>query len=147
MKIVKSISGLVLLLLLAQFISSFTSTGNCDVDAMVDKCGSSLGDYTFIKTFGVDIKKSGEKPTEFSYVFSKGSNYRIVICDQNIDGNRMIVNFYDRNKKLVASNYLKSSKKFFNLLNYTCSATGVYYVESTFEGGKEGSGVNILGFK
>ena len=147
MKKIKTKASIILVLIVAPFIIASTFTSDCGSDEFLDKCAPSLGDYKFIKTFNVDVAKSGDKKTEFSYVFSKGSNYRIVICDQNAEGNRMIVNFYDRNKKLIASNYLKASKKFFNMLNYTCSATGVYYVESSFEGDKGGCGVNILGFK
>lgn len=147
MKTIKTKTGLLLTLIVASFMLSLTPGNDCSSDAYLDKCAPALGDYTFIKSFNIDISKSGDKKTEFSYVFSKGSNYRIVICDQNPDGNKMIVNFYDRNKKLIASNYMKSSKKFFPTLNYFCSATGVYYVESSFEGGKDGCGVNILGFK
>jgi hypothetical protein len=138
--------GLLLIIFMSAMLTSFKTGSDCGSDAFIDKCAPSLGEYTFIKTFNIDVNKSGDK-FEFSYVFSKGSNYRIVICDQNNDGNRMIVNFYDRNKKLIASNYLKSAKKFFPVLNYTCSATGVYYVETSFEGGKSGCGANILGFK
>jgi|ERR1035437_2615899 hypothetical protein len=147
MKAIKTKISLLFIIATAPFILSLTSGNDCGSDAFIDKCAPALGDYTFIKTFNIDVSKSKEKKIEFSYVFSKGSNYRIVICDQNTDGNKMIVNFYDRNKKLIASNYMKSSKKFFPTLNYTCSATGVYYVESSFEGGKDGCGANILGFK
>jgi hypothetical protein len=139
-----AILGLAILALI--IVPSFTSGPECGSDEFLDKFAPALGDYTFIKAFKVEIDKSGEK-NEFSYVFSKGSNYRIIICDQNSEGNKMVVNFFDRNKKLIASNYLKSSKKFFPVLNYNCSATGVYYVESYFEGEKNGCGVNILGFK
>lgn len=132
--------------LVIALMTSFKSGPECGSDEFLDKFAPALGDYTFIKAFNVEIDKSGQK-NEFSYVFSKGSNYRIVICDQNGAGNRMVVNFYDRNKKLIASNYVKSSKKFFPTLNYTCSATGVYYVESYFENENSGCGVNILGFK
>ncbi|MBS1637548.1 MAG: hypothetical protein JST26_16655 [Bacteroidetes bacterium] len=127
---------------------AFLSFANppCESDEFVDSCAPALGDYTFIKTFNVSVNKAGDK-TEYSYVFSRGSEYRIVICDQNESGKKMIVNFYDRGKKLIASNYLKSSKKFFPTINYQCSATGVYYVEAFFEGEKNGCGVNILGFK
>ncbi len=118
----------------------------CDSDEFVDKCAPELGEYVFIKTFPVTVNKSGEK-TEYSYVFSKGSEYKIVICDKNEVGKKMIVNFYDRGKKLIGTNYLKSSKKFYPSIVYNCSATGVYYVEAYFEGDKSGCGINLLGFK
>jgi hypothetical protein len=126
---------------------SFSSSGpECGSDEYLEKFAPALGDYTFIKVFNVQVNKADAK-SEFSYVFSKGSNYRIVIGDVNEEGNRMIVSLFDRNKKLIASNYLKSSRKFFPSINYACSATGVYYVEAAFENGKTGCGINILGFK
>ncbi|OFY84214.1 MAG: hypothetical protein A3F72_14395 [Bacteroidetes bacterium RIFCSPLOWO2_12_FULL_35_15] len=146
MKTIRITTGILFFIAIATLTTSLTSGPDCGSDAFLDKYAPALGEFTFIKAFNVEINKADEK-NEFSYVFSKGSNYRIVICDPNPEGNKMVVNFYDRNKKLIASNYLKSSKKFFPTLNYTCSATGVYYVESYFENGKNGCGVNILGFK
>lgn len=136
---------LVGLLIVGMFATSFSSVPQCGSDAFLDKCAPALGNHTFIKTFKVDIEEKGKKP-EVSYVFSKGSKYRVVICDENSEGKKLIVKLYDRNKKLIASNYLKSTNKVYPSLNYTCSATGVYYVESGFKGGKNGCGVLILGF-
>lgn len=136
----------IIILTTTSFISLPTPTPSCDSDDFLDNCAPALGDFTFIKTFNVDVKKSSEK-TEYSYVFSKGSEYRIVICDQNIAGKKMVVNFYDRGKKLIGTNYLKSSKKFYPTINYQCSATGVYYIEAFFEEDKTGCGINMLGFK
>jgi len=121
------------------------SAQSCGTDAFLDNCAPSLGDFTFIKFFKVNIEKEGTKK-KVSYVFSKGSTYRIVICDEGVKGKEMKVKLYDRNKKLIASNYLSSSRKYFPILNYTCTATGVYYVESSFKPSKKGCGVIILGF-
>jgi hypothetical protein len=149
MKTMKITKKLVSLLFTAGLVILTTASApgpECGSDEYLEKFAPALGDYTFIKAFNVEVDKPGDK-SEFSYVFSKGSNYRIVIGDMNGDGNKMVVNLYDRNKKLIASNYLKSSKKFFPSLNYACSATGVYYVEAFFENSKSGCGINILGFK
>lgn len=128
------------------FLCSFIAKSqSCGTDSFLDQCAPSLGDYTFIKTFMVDVKKEGEKK-EVSYVFSKGSTYRIVICDEGVKGNEMKVTLSDRNKKTISSNYLSSSRKYFPVINYTCTATGVYYVESSFKPSKTGCGVIILGF-
>jgi hypothetical protein len=142
----KKNANLLLILILGVLTSSLTSGPECGSDEYLDKFAPILGDYTFIKVFNVQINKVDGK-SEFSYVFSKGSNYRIVVGDLNEAGNKMVVNFYDRNRKLIASNYMKSNKKFYPSINYTCSATGVYYVEAYFENGKTGCGINILGFK
>src|SRR6056297_1070896 len=83
----------------------------CDSDAFLDNCASKLDSYTFIKAFNTTMKKTDV--TEYSYVFSKGSTYIIVGCNQEIDGSRMIVNLYDRNHKIIASTYNKQKKTFY----------------------------------
>ena len=144
----KSINVVICILIFTFHFSLFTSAfAQCTSDAFLDKCASSLGEFTFIKSFNISIdKKSSDSKYEYSYVFSKGSTYKIIICDENINGNKMIVTLFDRNHKMIATNFNKASKKFYPLFSYPCSATGVYYLEVTFENGKEGCGVNILGF-
>ena len=117
----------------------------CSSDAFMDNCSNLLDDFTFIKSFEFSNPKGGVK-NEYSYVFSKGSSYRIVICDENIANNKMVISLYDRNHKLIASNYDKASKKIFPALTYPCSATGVYYIEYSFQGDNSKCGINILGF-
>ena len=134
--------------LTAIFAISFTTKStaqSCGTDSFLDNCAPGLEDYTFIKMFNAESDGSGSK-TDVSYVLSKGSTYRIVICDQNIKGSEMTVKLLDRNKKLIATNYLSSSRKYYPVLNYTCNATGVYYIQLSFKKGKEGCGVIILGF-
>ncbi|MFL5765050.1 MAG: hypothetical protein ACJ77K_13985 [Bacteroidia bacterium] len=143
MKIIRGLVGLMTVGILFGFVAGVPECGS---DEYLEKFAPALADYTFIKSFNVQLSKQDDK-SEFSYVFSKGSTYRIVIGDMNPEGNRMIVSLYDRNRKLIASNYVKSSRKFFPSINYACSATGVYYVEAAFENGKTGCGINILGFK
>ena len=119
----------------------------CFTDTFMDKCASSLGAFTFMKSFNIELgKATGQVKSEQSYVLSKGSKYLIIICDQNINGNKMIVSLFDRNHKLIASSFNKKSKKHYHTLSYPCTATGVYYIESSFETDKGGCGVNIIGF-
>jgi hypothetical protein len=125
--------------------SAFVAGPPCDPEALLKKYAKELDDYVFIRSFLVETSNSGDK-AEYSYVLSRSINYRIVVCD-NEDGKHMTVNLLDRNRKLIATNYMKGSKKYFPAINYVCSATGVYYVEVTFERDKKGCGVNILGFK
>jgi hypothetical protein len=123
---------------------SHTVYGQCQTDEFLDNCASKLEDFTFIKAFNTEMTKPGNE--EFSYVFSKGSSYMVIVCDQNLTGNRMIVNLYDRNRKLIASSYNSKTKTYYPDLLYPCAATGVYYLEANFAGAKGGCGVTILGF-
>jgi len=128
------------------FALAFKLAPPCDQEALLANCASSLDDFVFIKSFSV-ISEKGNQKTEYSYVLSRGIAYRLVICENESSKKTMIVNLFDRNKKLIASNYLKAGKKVFPIINYTCAATGVYYVEAYFDGEKKGCGLNILGFK
>jgi len=96
----------------------------CDSDAFLDNCASRLETYTFIKAFNTTLKKS--EKTEYSYVFSKGSNYMVIVGDLKIAGEKMIVTLYDRNHKLIASfsralteglNVNQSEEEFDNMLD------------------------------
>ena len=109
-----------------------------------DNCAGKLGDFTFIKSVPIDPGKTENKPHQYSYLFSKGSTYMILICDQSIKGSRLLVNIYDSNRKLVATNHVK--KKYYNSLTLPINATGIYYIESYYESSKDACGVNIIGF-
>ena len=134
------------LFFLGVMMFAFKAFGQCDSDEFMDACAAPLGTHTFIKSFNTKITSKKESKVEYSYVFSKGSEYMIIICDQKRAGNRMIVNLYDRDHKLIASSYNRKTKKHYPDLIYPCSATGVYYIESSFEGSDGGCGVIILGF-
>lgn len=119
-------------------------SAQCQSDEFLDNCASKLESFTFIKAFNVELKKGAKE--EFSYVFSKGSSYIIIVCDQNISGQKMVVNLYDRNHTLIASSYNSKTKTHYPDILYPCSATGVYYLDASIEGDKDGCGVTILGF-
>lgn len=142
----KKMKKYTLSLSIVAFLGSLNhANAQCSSDAFLDNCSSALEEFTFIKSFNYENPKGGKK-NEYSYVFSKGSMYRVVVCDENIADNKMIISLYDRNHKLIASSFDKKSKKHYPSLNYPCSATGVYYIEYTFQGDKAKCGINILGF-
>ena len=88
----------------------FTLSFNMSAQCSTSNCSSNLGgDYTYIKTIYVDQTKLQPAPNQISYLFSKGSTYKILCCDQEIKGSRLVVNVYDRSKNLIATN--KQKKK------------------------------------
>lgn len=120
--------------------------GQCDTDSFLNKCAPNLGTYNYIKSFVAIADAKNATKTEFSYVFSRGSTYIIIECPENLNGGNMIVGLYNMEHKLLASTYDVKTKKYYAELNYTCSATGVYYIKPTFEGTTSGCGLCILGF-
>jgi len=140
-------SGIIILLLIFGLLSVTSKNyGQCGSDQFLDNCVSSLDTYTFIKAFNVQLKKKKEDNVLYSYVFSKGSTYMVINCDQEIPKQRMIINLYDRNHKLIASSYDSKRRKHYSEILFPCEATGVYYIKAQFEGSKGGCGVCILGF-
>ncbi|MFM7022195.1 MAG: hypothetical protein ACKOXB_04395 [Flavobacteriales bacterium] len=118
---------------------------DCDDEAFLDECAAQIAGYKFLKANKISItgSKSGQS-VELSSVFSNGSIYTLTACG---GGTNMIVTLYDRNRKMIMSNYNKNTKKFYPSINYKCTATGVYYFKYEFEGGGAGCGVGIIGFK
>ena len=140
-KLMLKITGFLVGMLFAQL-----SYAQCDSDDFLDNCASQLDTYTFIKAFNTALKPGPGSKQEMSYVFSKGSEYILVSCDQNNKGGKMVVSLFDRTHKLVASTYSAQMKRHFPSLVFPCMATGVYYIEFKFEADKGGCGVGILGF-
>ncbi len=132
-------------LLIIFMLLAFNYKAQCNLDALMSKYAPVLEDFMFVKSFNVEVKKDGEK-SNYSYVFSRGAEYKIVLSE-GAGGKKMIINLLDRDKKLIASNYIKASKKNYPSINYICSATGVYYIEAYFDGDKTNCGINILGVK
>lgn len=126
--------------------TSFSNHQQCDPDKLFKKHSAALGDYSFIKSFPLEIEK-GEDKAEYFYIMSRDVNYRIVVCSENSYQNRMIINLYGRDKKPLTSNYDKRTKTYTETLDFICPSTGVYRVEAFFEHHQKGCGLNILGFK
>lgn len=83
---------------------------------------------------------------EYSYVFSKETNYMLVTCNKEGSSNNIVVTLLDSSKKPIASNYDASNDKYYSAIAYNCKATGVYYLKYTFKG-KPGCCVSVLAFK
>ncbi len=123
-------------------LSSNISLSQCMSDKLQKDCSSMLDSYIFVKSFNVN------EATEVSYVFSKGTQYVITLCDEaSSDNEKMVVELYDRQHKLVASSYIKKTNKHYAKIGYPCNATGVYYMKYSFQDGSAGCGVSVLGFK
>jgi hypothetical protein len=137
---------LLLLLLVCVTLFPLISAGQCDSDAFLDKCATNLGSFNYIKSFSLNTRPKKKAYSEFSYVFSKGSSYMLIVCNENSDEGEMLINLYDREHKLIACTYYEKTKKHFPNLVYSCSATGVYYIKASIEGTKKCCGMFILGF-
>ena len=135
-----------ILLLLGALLFPCTGYGQCETDLFLDQCASYLGTCNYIKSFNVEAAGKKKAAPEYSYVFSKGSKYMLIVCDQHVGEGKMIVSLYDRDHNLIASTYDVSEDQYYPSMIYTCSTTGVYYIQTTLKGTKSGCGLCILGF-
>lgn len=123
------------------------SYSQCTSDAFVDKCAEGLSDYTYVKLYEVATTKK-ENVVNYSVIFNKDHEYLLIICyDTKNTTKKMVVNLLDRNKKLIQSSYYEPKKLHVSKIAYKCAATGVYYLEASFEDNTESCGTVILGFK
>lgn len=125
------------------FLTSFVDIEDiedCEDEDFLDECAEVIDGYKFLKANLITI--DDESKIEYKSVFSKGSTYMLTAC--NIGEGALKVTLYDRNKKRVMSNFIRS--KYYPSVIYPCTATGVYYLKYEFTAGN-GCGVGIIGFK
>ena len=128
------------------FAQTKTAQAQCNTDGFTEQCLSSLeSGFTFLKSFKVDGQGGSKDKVEFSYVFSKDTEYYINICTGSSSVDGIKVTLYDSNRKMVGTNF--ANGKFFGAVKYPCSATGIYYITFTFEGSSSHCGGSVLGFK
>ncbi len=126
-------------------IALFTTSLSADAQCKSDECVGKLSEgFTFLKSYQIQIPASSDQ-VEYSYVFSKETNYMLVLCNGGTTSNT-IVTLYDSNRKIIATNYDKANNKVFPAIVYQCKATGIYYMKFSFLNKPECS-VGVLAFK
>jgi hypothetical protein len=109
------------------------------------ECNLMLDKFTFTKSY--EIKPSmyqyGGEKKEYSYMFSKGNTYVITICDQG--SGKLLLDIYDRNKRVVTRNYDELNGKYYTKIYFPCAATGIYYLKYSFKDGKPSCAASSLG--
>ena len=137
------------LILFAATLFLFSSSevfGQCNSENLSSQCIPKLAaGFNFLKSYKIDGDGGSKEKVEYSYVFLKGTQYMINICApvQPTDG--IIVSLFDSNRNKVASS--KIDNQFISAIAYPCNATGVYYIQYTFEKPSSYCGGRALGFK
>jgi hypothetical protein len=123
-------------------LSNLRAFAQCQPDACIQKISDG---YTFLKTY--KMEQIGAE-TEYSYVFSKDTNYMIAVCSSSGPDVTVKVTLYDASRKEIASNLDKKSNKLYAVIAYQCKATGIYYLKYTpVNQNKTDCCVSVLGFK
>ncbi len=135
-------------LLLVSFIGlgSTRLASQCNPDNFANACIPKLASgFNFLKSYKVDGEGGSKDKVEYSYVFTKGTQYMINLCANGATTDGIIVSLFDSGRNKVASS--KINGQFISAIAYPCNATGIYYIQYTFDGSNGKCGGSALGFK
>lgn len=132
---------------IALFASVFlgqSAHAQCNPDESLKTSVTTLADgFNFVKSYTIAAPANKES-VEFSYVFTKGTQYMLTLADAG-SANSIVVTLYDSERRKVASNKIQGTIA--SALVYPCNATGIYYMEFSFDAGSSRCGASALGFK
>jgi hypothetical protein len=118
----------------------------CDTEKHVEACIPKLqSGFTFLKSYNIDGQGGAKDKVEYSYVFTKGATYQVMICNDGTGTDGIVLTLYDSNRNKVASTMYEGST--LSSIAFPCQVTGIYYITYTFEGSSNYCGGSVLGFK
>lgn len=125
-------------------LSGFDAEAQCNAETLSTQCIPKLASgYNFLKSY--KIEKGGKAYVEYSYVFTKGTQYMINLCAAGEKANGIIVTLEDSERNKVANS--KVEDQYISAIAYPCNKTGIYYIRYTFDDTTSACGGSALGFK
>lgn len=128
---------------------SLSSKAQCS-DELLGVCYPNIGDYKFLKSYPIKMKKSkkGDPPSvaQNSLVLNAGVTYRIAVCNASEYKGKLIVSLYS-GSAMISSSYDPRTKNFYPGFEFQCRKSGVYYFSFYFDEGAEGCGMVLLAQK
>jgi hypothetical protein len=116
----------------------------CNSESLANDCIPRLtSGFNFLKSYKVD--GTAKDKVEYSYVFTKGTQYMINLCANGTATDGIVINILDKDRNKVATS--KINGQFINAISYPCNATGIYYIQYTFDEPSTHCGGSALGFK
>jgi hypothetical protein len=116
----------------------------CNSDKLANDCIPKLSEgFNFLKSYKVDA--ASKDKVEYSYVFMKGTQYMINLCANGTPTDGLVVSILDKDRNKVASS--KINGQTVTAINYPCNASGIYYIQYTFDEPSAHCGGSALGFK
>ncbi len=121
-----------------------SALAQCNAETLSTQCIPKLAEgFNFLKSYKIE---KGAKPyVEYSYVFTKGTQYMINICAGGQTPNGIVVSLFDSNRNKVASS--KVNGQYISAIAYPCNTTGIYYIQYSFDDTSTDCGGSALGFK
>jgi hypothetical protein len=106
-------------------LSASEAIGQCNAENLSNQCIPKLATgFNFLKSYKIDGAGGSKAKVEYSYVFTKGTQYMINICAPSQPTDGIIVSLYDSNRNKVASS--KINGQYIAAIAYPCNATGIY---------------------
>ncbi|HNP18233.1 MAG TPA: hypothetical protein PKL31_07370 [Fulvivirga sp.] len=128
------------------FLMAGTASAQCNPEQYTNTCIPKLASgFNFLKSYKIDGQAGAKTKVEYSYVFTKGTQYMINVCATGDATDGIIVSLFDSNRNQVASS--KINNQFISAIAYPCNTTGIYYIQYTFDKSAEFCGGSALGFK
>lgn len=117
---------------------------DCDADRHTKKGINTLqdeGGYVFLRSYAIDKQEK-----KYSYIFSQGTKYFIALADSDSKAEKVVLNVYDDEDNLIASNVVDG--KYHPSLAFNCRRTGIYRMEFAPEKAKKDyCAAGVLGMK
>jgi hypothetical protein len=128
------------------FFSAVNAFAQCNASLFSQDCVTKVQDgFTFLKSFNIDSQNGAKDKVEYSYVFSKDTQYYLNICTTDEDKAGIVVTIYDANRKQASTNL--SEGKLYQGLIFECKSTGIYYITYTFKNSPNPCGGSVLAFR
>lgn len=125
---------------------SIDANAQCNADTHTNTCIPKLSSgFNFLKSYKIDGAGGGKSKVEYSYVFTKGTQYMINICAEGETTDGIVVTLYDSKRQKVGTSVYNG--QYLTAMAYPCNTTGIYYITYTFENSANYCGGSALGFK
>jgi hypothetical protein len=136
---------ILLMTLVSIVVPSSIALAQCNPESYTSACVPKLTGFNFLKSYKIDGEGGAKEKVEYSYVFTKGTQYMINVCSDGSATDGIVVSLYDASRNKVASS--KIDNQFLAGIAYPCNATGIYYIQYTFDKSTKYCGGSALGFK
>ncbi len=121
------------------------ASAQCNAEQLSSLCVPKLPPgFNLLKAYKI-AENPGADKVEYSYVFAKGTQYMINLCEEKAGSTTITLTIYDAQRNKVATNHFDGA--LVAAIAYPCNATGIYYLQYTFEGTSSRCGGSVLAFK
>jgi hypothetical protein len=127
-------------------LSTVEASAQCNAENLSNDCIPKLATgFNFLKSYKVDGAGGSKDKVEYSYVFTKGTQYMINICAPTQPTDGVVVTLFDSQRNKVATS--KVSGQYVSAMAFPCNATGIYYIQYTFDESVSYCAGSAMGFK